>query len=490
MWRYKLGIVRGVGATVEYVNQYIRSENVMKTKKIFLPESEMPRQWYNIMADMPTPMEPPLHPGTGQPCGPDDLAPIFPMNLIEQEVSQERWIDIPEEVLEKYAIWRPSPLYRAYNLEKFLDTPAKIYFKNEGVSPAGSHKPNTAIAQAYYNKVAGTKKIITETGAGQWGSALSMCCAFFGLECKVFMVKISFNQKPYRRHMMETWGAQCVASPSSETNSGRTILERDPESPGSLGIAISEAVEEAVNTDGAKYSLGSVLNHVMLHQTVIGLEAQKQMDIAGDYPDVVIGCAGGGSNFAGICLPYVRDRIHGKDVQIIGVEPTSCPTMTKGPFAYDFGDTVQMTPLLPMHTLGHNFVPAPIHAGGLRYHGMAPIVSQLIMDELIQPESISQMETFEAGVTFARTEGYIGAPECNHAVAMTIREALKAKEEGKEKVILFNWSGHGLVDMAAYQAYFEGRLKDHPLPEEEIKRALEDIAPLPKPQQYKAGGFD
>jgi len=489
MWRYKLGIGRGVVAAIEYVNQYIRSENVMKTKKIFLPESEMPRQWYNIMADMPTPMEPPLHPGTGQPVGPDDLAPIFPMNLIEQEVSQERWIDIPEEVLEKYAIWRPTPLYRAYNLEKYLDTPAKIYYKNEGVSPAGSHKPNTAIAQAYYNKVFGTKKIITETGAGQWGSALAMCCAFFDLECKVYMVKISFNQKPYRRLMMQTWGAQCVASPSSETNAGRTILERDPESPGSLGMAISEAVEEAVNTDGAKYALGSVLNHVMLHQSVNGLETQKQMDIAGDYPDVVIGCSGGGSNFAGNCTVYVRDKIHGKEIDIIGVEPSSCPTMTKGPFAYDFGDTVQMTPLLPMHTLGHNFVPAPIHAGGLRYHGMAPIISQLLMDKLIRAESVNQMETFEAGVTFARTEGFISAPECNHAIAMAIREAKKAKEEGKEKVILFNWSGHGLVDMRAYQAYFEGQLKDHPLPEEEIKRALEDIAPLPKPRQYDAGGF-
>ncbi len=462
----------------------------MRTKKIILPDSELPRQWYNIMADMPTPMEPPLHPGTGEPVGPDDLAPIFPMNLIEQEVSQERWIDIPEEVLEKYLIWRPTPLYRAYNLEKFLDTPAKIYYKNEGVSPAGSHKPNTAIPQAYYNKVAGTKKIITETGAGQWGSALSMACAFFGLECKVYMVKISFNQKPYRRLMMETWGAECVASPSTNTNAGRTILEQNPESPGSLGIAISEAVEEAVTTEGAKYSLGSVLNHVMLHQTVNGLETQKQMAIAGDYPDVVIGCSGGGSNFAGNCTPFVRDKIHGKEIDIIGVEPSSCPTMTKGPFAYDFGDTVQMTPLLPMHTLGHNFVPAPIHAGGLRYHGMAPIISQLIMDKLIRAEAVNQLETFQAGVTFARTEGFISAPECNHAIAMAIREALKAKEEGKEKVILFNWSGHGLVDMAAYQAYFQGDLKDHPLPEEEIKRALADIAPLPKPKQYQPDRFE
>jgi len=457
----------------------------MNVKKIFLPESEMPRQWYNIVADMPTPMEPPLHPGTGQPVGPDDLSPIFPMNLIEQEVSTERWIDIPEPVLEKYVIWRPSPLYRAYNLEKFLDTPAKIYFKNEGVSPAGSHKPNTAIAQAYYNKVAGTKRITTETGAGQWGSALAMCCAFFGLECKVFMVKISYNQKPYRRLMMETWGAKCTASPSTETKAGQSILAKDPDSPGSLGMAISEAVEMAVGDKDSKYALGSVLNHVMLHQTINGLECQKQMDIAGDYPDVVIGCAGGGSNFAGNCLPYVRDKIHGKEIDIIGVEPTSCPTMTRGPFAYDFGDTVQMTPLLPMHTLGHNFVPAPIHAGGLRYHGMAPIISQLIVDNLIRAEAVQQLETFQAGITFARTEGFISAPETNHAIAITIREALKAKEEGKEKVILFNWSGHGLVDMAAYEAYLRGQLKDHALPEEEIRRALEDIDSLPKPRQYQ-----
>jgi tryptophan synthase beta chain len=456
----------------------------MEVKKIFLPESEMPRQWYNIQADLPTPLEPPLHPGTGQPAGPDDLAPIFPMNLIEQEVSTERWIDIPEEVLEKYAIWRPSPLYRAYGLEKYLETPAKIYFKNEGVSPAGSHKPNTAIAQAYYNKVAGTKRITTETGAGQWGSALSMCCAFFGIECKVFMVKISYNQKPYRRLMMETWGANCTASPSTETKAGQSILEKNPDSPGSLGMAISEAVEAAVMDENAKYALGSVLNHVMLHQTVNGLECQKQMEIAGDYPDVVIGCAGGGSNFAGNCFPYARDKIHGKEIDIIGVEPASCPTMTRGPFAYDFGDTVKMTPLLAMHTLGHDFVPAPIHAGGLRYHGMAPLVSQLLMDGIVRGENLNQLETFQAGVTFARTEGFISAPECNHAVAMAIREGLKAKEEGKEKVILFNWSGHGLVDLAAYEAFYRGQLQDHPLPEEEIERALAAIKDLPKPRQY------
>ena len=457
----------------------------MRTKKFVLSDQDMPRQWYNIMADLPNGMEPPLHPGTGQPCGPEDLAPIFPMNLIEQEVSTQRWIDIPEEVLDKYAIWRPSPLYRAYNLEKALDTPAKIYFKNEGVSPAGSHKPNTAIAQAYYNKVAGTKKITTETGAGQWGSALSMCCSFFGIECKVFMVKISYNQKPYRRLMMETWGANCTASPSTETAAGRSILEKYPDSPGSLGMAISEAVEAAVGDENTKYALGSVLNHVMIHQSIIGLEAKKQMEMAGDYPDVIIGSAGGGSNFAGLSFPFAHDKINGKEIDIIAVEPSSCPTLTRGPFAYDFGDTVQMTPLLPMHTLGHNFVPAPIHAGGLRYHGMAPLVSQLVMDGIVRAESIHQLETFKAGMTFARSEGYISAPECNHAVAMTIREALKAKEEGKEKTILFNWSGHGLVDLAAYESFFRGKLSDYEIPQEQIDAALKDIELLPKPRQSK-----
>lgn len=456
----------------------------MDAKKIFLPESEIPRQWYNIAADMPTPMEPPLHPGTGQPVGPDDFAPLFPMPLILQMVSQERFIDIPEPVLEKYLIWRPTPLYRATALEKHLDTPAKIYFKNEGVSPAGSHKPNTAMAQAYYNSISGTKRITTETGAGQWGSALAMCCQMFGIECKVYMVKVSYNQKPYRRMMMQTWGAECVASPSTETAAGRKILEQNPDSPGSLGIAISEAAEAAVQEETTKYSLGSVLNHVLMHQTINGLECQKQMAQTGDYPDVIIGCAGGGSNFAGLAFPYVRDKINGKDIDIIAVEPTSCPTLTRGPFAYDFGDSVQMTPLVPMHTLGHSFVPEPIHAGGLRYHGMAPLVSQLVLDNLIRAEAIPQLETFEAGVTFARTEGFISAPETDHAIAATIREALKAKEEGKEKVILFNWSGHGLVDMTAYEAYFAGQLQDYDLPEEEIQRALADIAPLPKPRQY------
>lgn len=459
----------------------------MKVKKIMLPDSEIPRQWYNVMADMPNAMEPPLHPGTAQPLGPEDLSPIFPMPLIEQEVSRERFIDIPEAVLEKYLIWRPTPLYRAYNLEAYLETPARIYFKNEGGSPAGSHKPNTAIAQAYYNMISGTQRITTETGAGQWGSALSMACAFFGLECKVFMVKISYNQKPYRRIMMETWGADCVPSPSPETKAGRSMLKENPDSPGSLGIAISEAVEAAVTDENSKYSLGSVLNHVMLHQTIIGLECKKQMAMAGEYPDVIIGCAGGGSNFAGICLPFVRDKINGREMDIIGVEPASCPTMTRAPFAYDFGDTVQMTPLLAMHTLGHGFIPAPIHAGGLRYHGMAPIISQLILDGLVRPEAVPQLETFEAGITLARTEGFISAPETDHAVAMAIREALKAKEEGQEKVILFNWSGHGLVDMAAYEAYLTGKLANHALPEEDISRALRDIEDLPKPKQFTSG---
>ncbi len=455
----------------------------MKIKKIVLPESEMPRQWYNIQADLPRALEPVLNPATNKPVVPKDLEAVFPMPLIEQDATQERWIDIPEAVLEKYLIWRPSPLYRAYNLEKYLETPAKIYFKNEGVSPAGSHKPNTAVPQAYYNKISGTKKIYTETGAGQWGSALAFCCAMFGLECKVFMVRISFDHKPYRRIMMETWGASCVASPSNETNAGRAILADTPDSPGSLGMAISEAIECAVAEEDAKYSLGSVLNHVMLHQTINGLECQKQMKIAGDYPDVMIGCSGGGSNFAGMILPFVRDKINGKDIDIIGVEPASCPTMTRGPFAYDFGDTAGMTPLLPMHTLGRNFVPEAIHAGGLRYHGMSPIISQLLVSNIIRAESIQQLETFEAGIAFAKTEGFISAPEANHAIALTIREALKAKEEGKEKVILTNWSGHGLVDMAAYDSYLRGNLSNHSLEDEKIQKALEDLAPLPKPKQ-------
>ena len=451
-------------------------------KKILLSEEELPRQWYNVLPDLPHPLQPPLHPGTGQPVGPEDLGPIFPMPLIEQEVSSQRWIAIPDEVIEKYLMWRPTPLARATGLEAYLQTPARIYFKNEGGSPPGSHKPNTAVAQVYYNKISGVKRLTTETGAGQWGSALSFACCLFGLECQVFMVRISYEQKPYRRVMMQTWGANCIPSPSNETEAGRKILAQTPDSPGSLGIAISEAVEAAVKDENTRYSLGNVLNPVLLHQTINGLEAKKQLELVGEYPDVVIGCAGGGSNFAGHALPFVYDKINGREIDIYAVEPTSCPTMTRGPFAYDFGDTVMMTPLLAMHTLGHNFVPEPIHAGGLRYHGMAPIVSQLILDDLVTPVAVPQLETFRAGVIFAQTEGFISAPETNHAVAMVIREAQKAKEEGKEKVILFNWSGHGLVDMTAYEAYLAGTLEDHKLPEEEIERALQDIAALPKPK--------
>jgi tryptophan synthase beta chain len=452
----------------------------MEQMKVLLNDDEIPRQWYNILADMPTPMLPPLHPGTGKPVGPQDLAPIFPMNLIEQEVSTERWIDIPEEVLQKYLIWRPTPLYRARNFEKLLDAPVKIYCKMEGNSPAGSHKPNTAIPQAYYNKAFGIKRISTETGAGQWGSALSMACQMFGLECRVFMVRVSYEQKPYRRMMMQTWGAECIPSPSNITEAGRQVLAEHPDSPGSLGIAISEAIEDAVSRDESRYSLGSVLNHVILHQTIIGLEAQAQLKKIGVYPDVVMGCAGGGSNFAGISMPFVRDKIHGKNVKIVGAEPTSCPTMTRGPFAYDFGDLAKKTPLLPMYTLGHDYVPAPIHAGGLRYHGMAPIVSHLVREKLIEARAYHQLETFEAGVRWARSEGFIPAPETDHVIAAVVDEARRAKAEGKEKVILFNWSGHGLVDMASYEAYFAGKLTPHALPDEEIQRALKAIEGFPK----------
>jgi tryptophan synthase beta chain len=453
----------------------------MKDKKIVLPEKEMPRQWYNIQADLPNPLPPPLNPGTGQPITPDMLAPVFPMNLIEQEVSSERWINIPDEVLEKYLIWRPTPLHRAYALEKFLGTPARIYFKNEGVSPPGSHKPNTAIAQAYYNKVFGIKRLATETGAGQWGSALAFACNQFGLECKVYMVRVSYNQKPYRRILMETWGAKCVPSPSQDTNAGRKFLAQNPEHPGSLGISISEAIEDAVTSKDTRYSLGSVLNHVLLHQTIIGLEAHKQLEMIGEYPDIIIGCAGGGSNFSGCALAFVRDKIHGKELKIIAAEPTSCPTMTKGPYIYDFGDTAETTPLIPMHSLGHGFVPAPIHAGGLRYHGMAPILSRLVVDGLIEARAYPQLETFAAGITFAKTEGFIPAPETNHAIACVIEEAKRAKEEGKEKVILFNWSGHGIIDLAAYDAYLSGKLEDYVLPDEEIKKLIRDLEKFPKP---------
>ncbi len=456
----------------------------MATKKIFLTEDEMPRQWYNILADIK--MNPPLGPD-GNPIGPEDLAPVFPMNLIEQEVSTERWIDIPEGVLDVLKIWRPSPLIRAYALEKALDTPAKIYYKYEGVSPPGSHKPNTAVAQAYYNKEFGIKKLTTETGAGQWGSALAFACSQYGLECKVYMVRISFDQKPYRKSMMNTWGANCVGSPSSETKAGRAILEKDPDTPGSLGIAISEAVEAAVSDESGetRYSLGSVLNFVMLHQTIIGLEAKKQLEKIGEYPDVIIGCAGGGSNFAGLAFPFVYDKINGKDIAIYPVEPEACPTMTRAPFAYDHGDVAGYTPLLPMHSLGHTFVPPPLHAGGLRYHGMAPTVSQLIVDGILEPQAFSQVPTYEAGMLAARTEGVIPAPETNHALACVVSEAKKAKEEGKEKVILFNFSGHGLIDLAAYDKYLSGSLVNYDFPAEDIAEAEKVLEQYPKPEIIK-----
>ena len=456
----------------------------METKKVFLTEDEMPRQWYNVLADIK--MNPPLGPD-GNPVSPDQLAPVFPMNLIEQEVSAERWIDIPEDVLRVYNIWRPSPLIRAYALEKALDTPARIYYKYEGVSPPGSHKPNTAVAQAYYNKEFGIKRLTTETGAGQWGSALSFACSQYGLECKIYMVRISFDQKPYRKSMMSTWGGNCVASPSSETKAGRAILEKDPDTPGSLGIAISEAVEAAVTDESGetRYSLGSVLNHVMLHQTIIGLEAKKQFEKINEYPDVVIGCAGGGSNFAGIAFPFVHDKINGKDIAIHPVEPEACPTLTKAPFAYDHGDTAGYTPLLPMHSLGHTFVPPPLHAGGLRYHGMAPTVSQLVVDGILEPQAYGQVETYEAGMLLARTEGVIAAPETNHALAAVVAEAKKAKEEGKEKVILFNWSGHGLIDLAAYDKYLSGSLTNYEFPAEDIAEAEKVLEQYPKPEIIK-----
>jgi tryptophan synthase beta chain len=457
----------------------------MEQRKILLTEDEMPRQWYNILADIK--MNPPLGPD-GNPITPDQLAPVFPMNLIEQEVSTERWIDIPEPVLDVLKIWRPAPLVRAINLEKALGTPAKIYFKNESLSPAGSHKPNTAVAQAYYNKEFGIKKITTETGAGQWGSALSFACAQFGLECKIYMVRISFDQKPYRKSMMATWGGKCIPSPSPNTKAGREALERDPNMPVSLGIAISEAIEEAVSDESGqtRYALGSVLNHVMLHQTIIGLEAKKQMEIIGEYPDIIIGCAGGGSNFAGLAFPFVRDKINGKHIEIYPVEPAGCPTLTKAPFVYDHGDTAKYTPLLPMHSLGHTFMPPPIHSGGLRYHGMAPTVSQLVDEGLFTPRSVKQKEVFEAGILLARTEGIIPAPETNHALAAVVEEALKAKEEGKEKVILFNWSGHGLLDLSAYENYLAGNLKDVVLSDEEISEAGKIYANHPKPESLKS----
>ncbi len=461
----------------------------MATTKVFLDEKDMPRQWYNLAADLPNPPLPPLGPD-GNPITPEMLAPVFPMNLVEQEVSTERWIDIPDEINGMLKLWRPSPLYRARRLEEALGTSARIYYKNEGVSPAGSHKPNTAIPQAWYNKQFGIERLTTETGAGQWGSALSFACALVGLECKVFMVRISFDQKPFRRLMMETWGGECIPSPSTATAAGRAILAEMPDTPGSLGIAISEAVEAAVTdpTGKTRYSLGSVLNHVMLHQSIIGQEAKKQLAIFGEKgPDVVIGCAGGGSNFAGLAFPFVADKIAGADIEIIPVEPTSCPTLTRAPFAYDHGDTAGLTPLLPMHSLGHAFVPAPIHAGGLRYHGMAPLVSQAVVEGLLAPKAYEQTKCYAAAILWARTEGFISAPETSHAIAAVIDEANKATEEGKEKVILFNWSGHGLMDLLGYQKYLEGDLVDSPLSEEDLAVGVAVMDELPKPEIHKTG---
>jgi len=458
-------------------------------RKIYLEESDIPRQWYNLAADLPSPMLPPLTPD-GKPVGPDMLAPVFPMNLIELEVSTKRWIDIPEEILDILYRWRPAPLRRATYLEKYLQTPARIYYKDESTSPPGSHKPNTAVAQAWYNKQFGIKRITTETGAGQWGSALAFACKLLDLECKVFMVRISFDQKPFRKIMMKVWGANCVASPSDETKAGRDVLEKTPDTPGSLGIAISEAVEQAVTDKSGKtrYALGSVLNHVLLHQTIIGLEAKKQLKTAGEnLPDIIIGCAGGGSNFAGLAFPFTDDKINGANIKIIPTEPTACPTMTRAPFSYDFGDTACTTPLLAMYTLGHAFVPPPIHAGGLRYHGMAPLVCQGIVEGLFEPRAYHQLECYKAALTWAGTEGAICAPETSHAIAAVIDEAVKAKEEGKEKVILFNYSGHGLMDLTGYDAFLDSELIDYELPDEDLQKFTKGLSELPKAEPKKSG---
>lgn len=447
-----------------------------EARKILLPESELPTHWYNIAADMKRLPPPPLHPATHEPIGPDALAPLFPMALIQQEVSTERWIPIPEEVREVYKLWRPTPLYRARALEKALDTPAHIYYKYEGLSPSGSHKPNTAVAQAYYNAQEGVKRITTETGAGQWGSSLAFACQLFGIECKVYMVRISYEQKPYRRVLMETWGAKVVPSPSPDTNAGRAILAEDPQSTGSLGIAISEAVEDAASREDTKYSLGSVLNHVLLHQTVVGQEAMRQMELAGEYPDVVIGCVGGGSNAAGLMFPFLRERLEGRrKTRFLAVEPASCPSLTKGEYRYDFGDTAGLTPLLKMYTLGHTFVPPGIHAGGLRYHAMAPLICQLYHNGEIEAVAYPQTACFEAAVLFARCEGIVPAPESSHAVRAAIDEALAARESGERRVILFNLSGHGLLDLQAYDDYMAGKLRDEEYPAEKVKEAMKHL---------------
>lgn len=449
------------------------------SKKILLSENDIPKQWYNIVADMKTKPLPPLHPATKQPMTHEDLEVVFAKELVKQELSEEKWIDIPEEVRELYKIWRPTPLVRATGLEKALGTPAHIYFKNESVSPIGSHKLNSALPQAYYNKKQGIKRLTTETGAGQWGAALSFAAQKFGLGLDVYMVKVSYEQKPYRRMMMQTWGANVVPSPSDTTDAGRAILAKNPDNSGSLGIAISEAVEMAVKGENTKYTLGSVLNHVSLHQTVIGLEAEKQMDLAGEYPDIVIGCFGGGSNFSGISFPFLRHKlVDNKGIRIIAAEPASCPKLSRGVFQYDFGDTAGLTPLLPMYTLGHNFQPADIHAGGLRYHGAGTIVSQLKRDGLLEVQAIPQTETFEAGRLFANAEGIIPAPESTHAIAVAIREALKAKEEGVQKNILFNLSGHGMIDMASYDMFLTGQMKNYQLTDEEIAKTTDELEKL------------
>ncbi|MDX1981378.1 MAG: TrpB-like pyridoxal phosphate-dependent enzyme [Bryobacteraceae bacterium] len=448
--------------------------------KYVLDESRIPKTWYNIAADLPSPPPPVLHPGTMQPVGPDDLAPLFPMSLILQEVSTEREVEIPSPVREVYRQWRPSPLYRARRLEKALDTPARIYYKWEGVSPAGSHKPNTAVAQAFYNREAGIRKIATETGAGQWGSSLAFAGALFGISVDVFMVRVSYNQKPYRRALMETYGARCIASPSEETASGRAILANNAAHPGSLGIAISEAVEVAAQREDTKYALGSVLNHVLLHQTVIGAEAMAQLEMADDYPDVIIGCTGGGSNFAGIAFPFIGEQLRGgKKTRVIAVEPAACPSLTRGRYAYDFGDTAHLTPLTKMHTLGSTFTPPGFHAGGLRYHGMAPLVSHVKELGLIEARAYQQLAVFEAGVQFARVEGILPAPEANHAVRAVIDEALRCKEEGSSRAILFNLCGHGHFDMQAYMDYFSGKLQDLQYEEGELAMALAGLPSVP-----------
>ncbi|KAA3664023.1 MAG: TrpB-like pyridoxal phosphate-dependent enzyme [Chloroflexi bacterium] len=445
--------------------------------KYLLDESKLPKTWYNINADMPVAPEPVLHPQTLEPVTPDFLSVLFPMNLIMQEVSADQYIEIPEPVREIYKLWRPTPMFRAHRLEKALDTPAHIYYKYEGVSPVGSHKPNTAVAQAFFNKEAGTKALTTETGAGQWGSALSMACNYFGLDLEVYMVKVSYKQKPYRRIMMQTFGADVYASPTDRTQYGRSVLAADPNSPGALGIAISEAVEVAATSGGAKkYSLGSVLNHVMLHQTVIGEEALEQMAMADEYPDVIIGCAGGGSNFAGFAFPFLRENFkNGMNTKVVAVEPASCPTLTCGDYTFDFGDTASMAPVMKMHTLGHTFVPPTIHAGGLRYHGMSPIVSALVNNGNVEARSVPQLATFEAAVQFTRSEGIVPAPESAHAIRAAIDEAMKCKESGEKKVIAFNLSGHGHFDMISYQAYLSGDLQDYEYPQETIEEAMSHL---------------